>query len=794
MDVDQVRRSVVAALLAGGLGATRLSAVSGLPGQFAPLSGTAWAAGRRSVPDTVESPHGAATVTYDDHGVPLVAASDDVALAYAVGYVQAADRLFQMDLLRRLIDGSLAAVVGERALESDTVNAQLDFRGAAEAGWAHLVDAPHAPAVRAYADGVNAYVDVGPRPPEFGLLGYEPQRWRPVDTLLIEKLITWGLTGTFDVVREAVARRELGTALADELYPSRFDHDVPILRNGSDGSGAGAAGGAANRSRPPAAPPEVGADLAGWLGRFEWPPGIGSNSWVVSGDYTASGKPLLANDPHLQLSVPPVWYEQQLRTDSMHVHGVAFPGVPFVVIGTNHAGAWGFTNAGTDTIGFYRYDVDGERYRYRGAWRDFETSTRTIAVADGPDHEVTVRKTVHGPLVERQGERVGVAWVGHTATETSLAVYELNHAGGLDDAMAAIRRWDAPAQNFVYADRDGRTLYYLVGRHPIRRVDGVRVPGDRIFDGSAGEGEWKGFEPFGVSSWSGFVPFEAKPHAVDPPYVATANQRIVDSSAPYLRGPYASPYRARRIYGLLDARARGGQPMDAAFVRRVQLDVRDGRAVDLVPTLVAAAALRPDLADAAATLASWDREMRPDSRGALVFVRWFHHYVAATFDPVLGPAGLDDSFRPAAWVTAHLGDDSRVFAGRDRAAVMADALATTLDELDAQGWSVLGDYSNTGAMTHPFDLSFLNYPAIPAPGSGFTVRNYDVEGPHGSSWRQVVDLADGSAVGVVPGGNSGVYLSSHYHDQLRDWVEGRYSPLMRPLEGGPDITVREGSS
>jgi penicillin amidase len=782
MDIDRARRAVVAALIAGGLGATQLPSVRGFPHRFAPLSGDVWAAGRRSVPDTVESPYGPASVTFDDHGVPLIEAATDDALAFATGYVQAADRLFQMDLLRRLIGGTLAAAVGERAVESDVFNTQMDFRGAAEAGWDYLQDEPHAEVPIAFADGVNAYIDRGPMPPEFGLLGYRPTPWTPVDTLLIEKLISWGLTGSFRVLREAVARRSLDNEVADALYPDRYDHDVPILRESSDRANS------TDLGFPTAAPPEVGAELAEWLSGFESPEGIGSNSWVVSGDLTASGAPLLANDPHLQLSVPPVWYQLGLSTDSMEAHGVAFPGVPNVVIGKNQIGAWGFTNAGTDTIDFYRYDIDGERYRYRDEWREFETETRTVEVADGADREVTIRKTVHGPVVEREGQRVGVSWTGHTATETMLAASELNHAANLEEVLTALRKWDAPAQNFVWADRNGRTLYSLIGRHPVRRVDGDRVAGDRIFDGSAGEGEWVGFEPFGISSWEGFVSFGELPRAVDPPYVGTANQRIVDWDAPFLRASYASGYRARRLYALLDERAASDRPMDIPFMKRLQRDTRDVRAVDVVPELVAAAEDRSDLEEAATTLANWEYEMRPDSRGALLFARWIVHYEDAVYQPVLGNAGLDDSFRSSMRVTLTLADDSPVFEDRDRESVMADALEAALQEIETEGWSVYGDFSHTGTLEHPFELDFLGYPSIPAPGSGFTLRNFAAGSPWGSSWRQVVDLSDGSAEGILPGGNDGVFFDDHYDDRLRTWVNGGYTALERSDGVDPDIT------
>ena len=786
MDADLTRRAVVAALLGGGLGAARFGPTAGLPDQFAPLSGTAWEAGTRRVPDRVESPHGDASVTYDDHGVPTIEGDTDGAVAFATGYVHAADRLFQLDLLRRLIDGSLAAAVGERAVESDRFNAQMDFRGAAAAGAANFEGTDVGALLEAYAAGVNRYIDRGPWPPEFGLLDYQPGRWSPTASMLVEKLISWGLSGSFRPLRVAVARRALGDDLADALYPDRLDHDAPILRSGSD------AGRSRSTRRPPPAPPDIGRALVGWLGRFEAPPGTGSNSWVVAGEQTASGAPLLANDPHLQLSVPPVWYQQRLRADSFRSHGVAFPGVPVVVIGANDVGAWGFTNAGTRTVDVYRYDVEGERYRHGDGWRSFETSTRTIEVADGEDREVTVRKTVHGPVVEREGERVGVGWTGLTATETLAAGLGVNRARDLDDVLAALRRWDAPSQNFVWADRDGRTLYHLVGRHPVRRIDGERVSPQRVFDGSAREGEWDGFEPYGTSTWAGFVPFEELPHAVDPDYVGTANQRIVDAGAPYLRGPYAPPFRARRLYELLDARAASGRPMDVAFMKRLQLDVEDGRAVDLVPALVEAARDRDGLAETAALLADWDSRMDTGSRAALVFDRWFDRYEAAAYDPVLEPAGLDGGFRPSAGVTAQLDADGPVFEGRDRASVMADALDAALDEIEDAGWETYGDVSHTGTMTHPFELSFLNYPALPAPGSAGTLRRFDAGGPHGSSWRQVVDLADGAAEGMLPGGNDGVYFDPHYDDRLRHWVEGRYTPVGRDPDGDADLTFRGG--
>lgn len=777
MDVDRTRRALVAALLGGGAVAGSMSPVRGYLRQFAPFSGSAWDGATDPVDERVESPHGSATVRYDDYGVPSVEAGTDEALYFAVGYVQAADRLFQLDLQRRLMRGELSAVVGEAALDSDEFHVRMDFAGAADANWELLAGTDTGAVVSAYADGVNAYIENEALPMEFGLLDFEPDPWTPRDTMLMEKQISWTLTGSFRTLRRALVAERLGEAAVDELYPARLAHDSPIIR-GKAGSG---------RRRGNQRSAAVGSDLVDWLGRFESPPGIGSNSWVVSGDHTASGAPIVANDPHLSLMAPPVWYEMTLRTDETGVRGVTFPGVPFVIIGENRAGAWGFTNTGADVIDFYRYDVEGDRYRYGDEWREFETETREIEVADGANREITTRKTVHGPIIEREGRRVGVAWTGHTATATTLAVHEYARSEGVDDVLAATERFDLPTQNLVYADRDGNTLYRVTGKIPIRTVDGEEVAGDRIFDGSAREAEWEGFTPFGISSWDGFVPEAEKPSVVNPDSLATANQRVVDDPAHYLSEGYASPYRGARIYDLLDARAASGEPMDAEFMKRVQRDTFDGRAAALVPDLVAAARGDPELESLVSSLDDWDYHMDRDSRGALVFARWFDHYREELLASAFEAADLDESYYPLDWVVANLDPDSRFFGARSREAVMVAALRTTREELDRKRYGIYGDYNTTAPLTHPFDLDFLNYPALPTDGSRQTVNNYAVSRPTGSSWRMICPM-DGDSLGVTPGGNSGEYVSEHYDDQLRMWADARYKPLT--LEPRGDVAIR----
>jgi penicillin G amidase len=789
---DRTRRTVLAGVLAAGTGGLTLTAARGLLEQFAPLSGAAWNAADRTLPETIESPYGDATVRYDDHGVPHVDAGEETAAYFAVGYVQAFDRLAQLDLQRRVMRGQVSELAGEGTLEDDEFHVAMDFTSAAEATWHHVSQTAAGPLVEAYADGVNAVIDCEALPLEFEMLGYEPDPWTPVDSMLMEKQISWDLTGNFGELRRALIADRLGEDVLEELFPERMDHDVPILRESVEGE---------------TLEPEDGDDdpfgsaLTDWLSRFESPTGVGSNSWVVSGEHTESGQPIVAYDPHLTLMTPPLWYEQHVETPEASVRGATFPGVPFVITGANEYGTWSFTNVGADVLDCYRYEIDddGERYRYGDEWREFDTEEREIAVADGENRTITTRKAVHGPLLEREGQTVGVAWTGHTATRTTEAIYEFERSEGIEELLEATRKFDLPTQNLVYADVDGRTLYYATGQLPIREVDGEVVSGNRIFDGSAGEGEWDGFEPFGDSTWDGFVPFEEKPHAIDPDVLATANQRVADDPEHYVGVAYSTPYRGARIYDRLDDAVESGEPTDLAFHRELQADVYDGRAADLVPELLEAVEDRGDgdegLESAAETLADWEYEMAADSRGALVFARWMDHFRRLVVEPDFEEADLDESYYPNDWVIATLSADSPFFEDRSRSETMVDGLSAALDEINEEGWAVYGDWNSTRVIEHPFgaEAPFLNYEERLADGSRETVMNYRVDSAVGASWRMVVEPG-GDATAVLPGGNSGDYFSDHYDDQFAAWLANDQKPMDRTLEGDPDITFEEGST
>ncbi|GAB7017759.1 penicillin acylase family protein [Halostagnicola bangensis] len=789
------RRHVLAGALALGVGGLSLSAANDLLEDFAPLSGEVWESADRTLSESVRSPYGHADVTVDDHGVPHVEADDEEAAYYAVGYVQGFDRLFQLDLQRRSMRGRLSEVVGEDLLEGDEFHVSMDFLGAAEATWDELEDTTAGTMLSAYADGVNAAMEREDLPLEFRLLDYAPREWTPVDSLLMDKQIAWDLTGNFDELRRAIVADRLGEDVVEELFPDRMDHETPIIRDEDD------VGIASSNDTTSVGSSSVGATVTAWLSRFESPPGVGSNSWVVSGEHTSSGTPIVANDPHLALMTPALWYEQHVETPEASIRGVTFPGIPFVIIGANAAGAWGFTNVGADVLDCYEYEIDeaGDRYRYEGEWREFETEQRNIPVAGGEDRARTIRKTIHGPVIEREGETVGVAWTGLSATRTAEAIYDLGRSDGVAQALEALELFDAPTQNAVYADADGRTLYAMTGRLPIRRTDGEVVDGNRLFDGSAGEGEWDGYTPYGTSSWDGFVPFDEKPHVVDPDVLATANQRVVDDPEHYVGTAYADPYRGHRIYDVLNERVDDGEPIDPEDHRDLQRDTVDGRASQLVPELLEAldstsstADLSDDLGETAELLEEWEYRMDRESEMALVFARWLEQFKRVTFEPQFGDANLDESYYPSDWILATLPEDSEFFAETSRERAMVEALEAALEEIDDADWESYGDWNTTRAIEHPLgvEAGFLNYEEMAADGSSATVKNYRVGSAVGSGWRMVAEPG-GEASGIVAGGNSGDFFSPHYDDQFEPWLNGEYKPMDRTIEGEHELEFVE---
>jgi penicillin amidase len=704
----------------------------------------------------------AVTVRRDGLGVPHLQAASIPDVLRAQGYVTAQDRLWHMDVLRRRALGELAEAFGGGLLRADREVRTLGLGQAArrELG---LLDADARAAIESYADGVNGYIAErgGALPLEFRLLRYEPRPWNAVDTLAVGMLLSQDLAQGWDseAVRAMLDSR-LPADVLDLLYPSRFADDRVLFADDTPGL--------------------TGPVTPGEHAR-------GSNNWVVSGAHTATGKPLLANDPHLGLGVPSIWTAVHLSAPGLEVAGVTLPGIPGVILGRNARVAWGCTNVHDDSADLYVEELDPRRpdhYRTADGWEKLEVRTEPIRVREGQlsrswrtvEHEV--RSTRRGPLVEIRGRLYALRWVMHTETGGFAAFQRMNHAAGWDDFLAALRLFPGPSQNFVYADADGHIAWYSAGRLPVRRAG----DGSRPYAGGSPDGDWLGY-----------VPFEALPHAVDPPSgrLVTANNRLVGSAYPHrvARGG-VGPWRAAAIFERLEARE--GWTADAfAALQGERLSIPHR---DLARALLEAAARHPDDSawqDAARELRGWDGRLEPDSRAAALAAAAFR----ALGERVIGArvAGVPLAAvlrrraaaiqrlvreRPEGWRPAgdQSWDDTFRTAWVDGVAALTKTLGT-----DRARWR--HGALNRVRVRHPLSRAvpalgaLLNPPALEL-GGGPTTPNVlsltpsgEIEGP---SMRFIADLADPDNTRLVNFmGQSGHVASPHYADQLAAWADVR---------------------
>ena len=760
-------------------------------------------------------------VRRDERGIPHIEAASDDDLYFAQGYVTAQDRLWQMDLLRRTARGELAEIFGRPALEEDKRRRAYGFAQLSEG-----LEANASPTTRrvleAYARGVNAYIESRDGtegrtlPAEFQLLGYKPRPWRPADSFAVGKIFAETLSTTWytDLVRASLA--DLPPARRAQLLPESSPLDVLVV--GSDDADKKTGG---KRDEQSSAHPRHSDQTASAPGSLIAPPslrlleeaarlsdasrksleriglymehGAASNNWVVSGRRTASGKPLLANDPHLPASAPSIWHMAHLKAPGVNVAGVTAPGTAGIILGHNEHVAWGATNLGPDVQDLYLEKFLGDRphtYQTPAGPREAVVRREEIKVrkgligtaADTVAHEVVV--TRHGPVIfERGGARYALRWTAlDPQADEFVAFYKLNRARDWGEFRAALADYRGPVQNFVYADARGHIGYYGAGRVPLRRTGDGSTP----YDGATDAGEW-----------TGFIPFAELPHVYDPPsgLIVTANSRVVGRSYPHhLTHEWADPYRARRIHELLKDKTR----LTAEDFRAVQGDnysiggaIFAREAAALLKSLPARAGSAgqpagPDggqPASAAALLESWDGRVVVESRAALLVAemrRAFRRRVlaAALGDERAGRFGWasDDLFldrviaeRPAEWLPKENKDYTELIR-----ACLTDArgVLTTRIGADESQWT-WGRYAQA-RFAHPLA-------SVPLIGQQFQIAPFAHNGSGGAagatvnvgpavSMRLIADTADwdktqhGIALGV-----SGDPASPHWSDQLADW-------------------------
>jgi len=569
----------------------------------------------------IEGLHGDVEVIRDRFGVPHVYAKDEHDLFFAQGYVHAQDRLWQMELSHRVGHGRLAAALGPAALPLDRFVRTLGIPRIAERHWAAM-DGDARAIVSAYTAGVNARILHGERLPfEFSILGVAPTPWTPVATLALGSVLALSLSGNYriELLRAAIAA-EAGEELASLLLPPNAPESPIIAPTLHAMQGLADPGGMDGLD---------GVDA--WLGD----PNIvsGSNNWVVHGSKTASGKPLLANDVHIGLQLPSTWYENGLHGGRFTVVGFSLPGAPLVVLGHNGTIAWGMSNLGPDTQDFYVEKLDDraapKRYEFAGGWRDLDVARETIEVRGEPPVELEILSTRHGPIMNKVmsrhlegSEPMALRWALGDSGPLVRALASVNLARGWEEFRAAMRLWEAPGQNFVYADVDGNIGYQATGKIPIR------APGHRGIEPVPG---WTG-----DNEWMGFIPFEELPTAYNPPagYVATANNKVTSDDYPYTIAHHWFPgYRARRITDLLA----GSDRHTVENMRRIQSDTYSLPGEALLPHLLAVKPEGDAETRALALVSAWDLRYEADRVGATIFQAWYARLLRNLLAQKLGP-------------------------------------------------------------------------------------------------------------------------------------------------------------
>ena len=748
-----------------------------------------------------------ARVYRDRWGVPHIFAANKNDASRALGYVHASERLFQMEMQRRAGQGRLSEMAGRGMLGTDKYIRTLGLYRLAQSSFTAL--SPEVQShLQAYADGVNAWLATHESrlPPEFLLMGAVPERWTPADSVVWGKLMAVRLSFNY---RLEMLRARLAQHMPKEQVEALFsDMPSPITieprKNPAPNAGNGVKrasieadhsssaspphGGVQDAASPKPAPkPEDILDSLLGLG------GAASNEWVVSGQHTATGKPILANDPHLGLEAPILWYLARVVTPGMTVKGATVPGLPAVLLGQNDNVAWGLTTTHSDVQDLFIETVDPTdpgRYLTPDGSAAFETKQEIIHVKGEPDVTMTVRSTRHGPVMSDidaemrtlagPGKVMALAFTGLGATDTtSEAFWLLNQARGQDDVLHALKAYQAPPQNIVYADRDGHIGFINPGLLPIRKSGDGRMPAD----GASG-----------AFDWTGMASFDQLPQVRDPEagFILNANSAVVPRRfSPTLGSDWGEPFRARRIQEFMNDD--GAHTLDTSA--RMQSDHLSLAAKDLLPALLTIKPEAPQAKEALALLQNWDGVMDKDRPEPLIFEAWLHEMhrlllTAKTGDPLgeKGPfAAASIEFilanRAAEWCGK---DDADCAKLKTEALNQALAMVTKRQGPDMKTWR--WGRENVALLRHKFYsriplLDRLSDLSVESSGDFYTLdrgggTENDADLPfartHGTGYRGIYDLANPDASRfIIATGESGHIFSRHYGDLVPLWNEGR---------------------
>ncbi len=765
------------------------------------------------------------TVYRDEWGIPHIYASNENDLSFAIGYIHAQDRLFQMDLARRNVRGKLSEVVGDIALEEDKFNLAMGMEY-----WANqtlqdairrqeLGEIDYLDSVYAYADGVNYYINTHQNdlPIEYAMLGFKPEMWTPLDTFCYTKYMSKMLTWQYDDLYRLQTLEALGAADYIDIMSMSTYGQIPICPNYgkfNDSSELTYNGGPLKISS------KVLEKVNNFLSNVENIPSekslmelqeqnaIGSNNWVVDGIKSSTGKPILCNDMHLAWNMPGIWYEAHLIDEStgMNFYGFMLAGVNVPIVGHNDYVAWGFTNTGYDVMDWYYYEeVDDDHYIYNGVTTEYNKKIYTINIKGEGSQQFTVKETVHGPVLsdflgsaipdslDAPNIVLAPKWTGNNVTGEMYALYGYSHSKNRADFDRASELFHCPAQNHVYADVHGTIAIRPTGLVPIRD-DSLIEPwnfgnGTLPYNGTKGEGDW-----------IGYIPFNELPNTVNASqhYLASANQIVTgpDYKIYALQNSYATGYRARRINELLNNSADGTVGVEK--MKEIQLDVKSSAARALIPYLINATEELPSsqkttiILDVITQLKNWNYDMDKDLAAPTIYRKWRDYYSDFTFNdeyaqaPIRPPLNVLEKLTRddpnSSWF-----DDINTVKIEDRNYIMIKALNSTIIWLlDFYGTSEVSTWR--WGEIHQLDFPHLVFESLDigpfeGDGEGYTVnpagvsiRNGVGYARGGASERMIVDFSDlQNSWSVIPSGQRGVSNSKHYSDQLEElFLQGKY--------------------
>ena len=717
--------------------------------------------------------HSNAQVWFDSRMVPHIHATNDHDIYFLEGYVHAYFRLWQMDLETRAAGGRVSEVIGQKGFEYDRKQRRKGMVFAAENSLRAMESDPRTKGMMdAYTEGINYYIkglSFKDYPLEYKLMGFCPEKWTNIKSALLLKYMADDLTGSSDDIPLTYLREVLTPEIFHLLYPESIAGSAPVIPRGT-------AFEKPSLSRPATPADTVFPHFTNKDFKETKQDGIGSNNWVLAGSRTASGAPILCNDPHLGLNLPSLWFEIQLQSQDMNCYGASLPGAPGIIIGFNDSVAWGFTNNYRDVKDYYlikKSDSSNSKYWFDGEQKPFVQREEHILIKGAKEFIDTVRYTVQGPLMYDEkypadgglDKPLAMAWMAHKSTNELMAVYQMNRARNYEEFVNGILNFQCPAQNMAYADRAGNIALWGQGQF----VNKWKDQGRYIMDGSKKE-----------TMWGDLIPMRENPHVLNPAqgYVASANQCVTDSTYPYWYNGDFIEFRSWQINKILAT----VQKATVTDMMAMQNNTQSFLAANTLPLMLRHLNGVTDTTSKVfiSKLKNWNYDLTATGVEGSVFQVWWFYLYNKLWS---GFSNVPDLLYPLPERTMQLLQDAdagkttiKELANLDE--LMKNSFKVAMDSIKRANAKGLEWYKvkNT-SVTHLAKLPAFSFNNLKIGGWGNTINA--AKATHGPSWRMIVQMGkEIEAYGVYPGGQSGNPGSKYYANFLNSWVAGKYYKLL----------------